>query len=189
VIGLTGGDSYTFTVVANNAVGPGASSAPSSIVIPTTLGTSALILANESGKSGRADKGDQIIVTYATPPTPSLFCSSWSILSYPDLTGGTVVVMGGPTSGNDVISLVSAPSCLGGFHFGTIDLGQTGYFNQSTTFPNSAVHWDGVNTLTITLGPPSPGGPTQNAPSVAVYTPDPVLGVSGPISSANGVQF
>ena len=189
VVGLTSGDSYNFTVSAVNAVGPGAPSAPSPAVTPTTLGTSALIVANGSGIAGRADKGDRIIVTYATPPTPSLFCSSWSTLSYPDLTGGTVVVTGGTTSGNDVISLVSAPSCLGGFHFGTIDLGQTGFFSQSTAFPNSAVHWDGVNTLTITLGPPSPGGPTQNAPSTAVYTPDPALGVFGPISSANGVQF
>ena len=189
VVGLTSGDSYNFTVSAVNAVGPGAPSAPSPAVTPTTLGTSALIVANGSGIAGRADKGDRIIVTYATPPTPSLFCSSWSTLSYPHLSGGTVVVTGGTTSGNDVISLVSAPSCLGGFHFGTIDLGQTGFFSQSTAFPNSAVHWDGVNTLTITLGPPSPGGPTQNAPSTAVYTPDPALGVSGPISSANGVQF
>ena len=189
VVGLTGGDSYIFIVSATNADGTGAPSAPSPAITPTTVGASALTIANGSGIAGRADMGDRIVVTYATPPTPSLFCSSWSTLSYPDLTGGTVVVTGGTTSGNNVISLVSAPSCLGGFHFGSIDLGQTGFFNQSTTFPNSAVHWDGANTLTITLGPPGPGTPTQNAPSTAVYTPDPALGVSGTISSANGVQF
>ena len=189
VTGLTSGDSYTFTITATNAVGQGAPSLPSTAVTPTTLGTSALSIVNVGGKDGRPDGGDQIVVTYATPPTPSLFCASWSTLNHPDLSGGTVVVTGGTTTGNNVISLVSAPSCLGGFHFGSIDLGQTGYFNQSTTFSSSTIHWDGVNTLTITLGSPNPGTPTQTAPSVAVYTPDPALGLPGTISSANGVQF
>ena len=189
VTGLTSGDSYTFTITATNAVGQGAPSLPSTAITPTTLGTSALSIVNVGGKDGRPDGGDQIVVTYATPPTPSLFCASWSTLNHPDLSGGTVVVTGGTTTGNNVISLVSAPSCVGGFHFGSIDLGQTGYFNQSTTFSSSTIHWDGVNTLTITLGSPNPGTPTQTAPSVAVYTPDPALGLPGTISSANGVQF
>ena len=189
VTGLTSGDSYAFTITATNAVGQGAPSLPSTAVTPTTLGTSALSIVNVGGKDGRPDGGDQIVVTYATPPTPSLFCASWSTLNHPDLSGGTVVVTGGTTTGNNVISLVSAPSCVGGFHFGSIDLGQTGYFNQSTTFSSSTIHWDGVNTLTITLGSPNPGTPTQTAPSIAVYTPDPALGLPGTISSANGVQF
>ena len=189
VTGLTSGDSYTFTITATNAVGQGAPSLPSTAITPTTLGTSALSIVNVGGKDGRPDGGDQIVVTYGTPPTPSLFCASWSTLNHPDLSGGTVVVTGGTTTGNNVISLVSAPSCLVGFHFGSIDLGQTGYFNQSTTFSSSTIHWDGVNTLTITLGSPNPGTPTQTAPSVAVYTPDPALGLPGTISSANGVQF
>ncbi len=109
-------------------------------------------------------KGDRIIVSFAAPPTPSLFCLSWSALSYPDLKGGNIVVTGGPTAGDDVISQVTVPGCSGGFHFGTIDLGQTGYFDQSTTFPASTVHWDGVNTLTITLGPASSGTSTQKTP-------------------------
>jgi hypothetical protein len=187
--GLTNGDTYTFTVQAINGVGLGNPSAPSPAVTPATLRSSALSLVNVSGEAGRADQGDEIIVTYATPPSPSLFCMSWSTLSYPDLAGGDVMVTSGPTFGNDVISSVTDPSCLGGFHFGTIDLGESGFFNQPTTFPGSTIHWDGVNTLTITLGPPIPGTPTQKAPSAAIYTPDPALGVSGTISSANGVQF
>jgi len=189
VIGLTSGDSYTFTVSATNDVGQGTPSTPSAAVTPVALGSSSLVLANGDNKSGRVGKGDRIIVSFATPPTPSLFCLSWSALSYPDLNGANIVVTGGPTAGDDVISMVTVPGCLGGFHFGTIDLGQTGYFNQSTTFPASTVHWDGVNTLTITLGRPNPGTPTQKAPISAVYTPDPALGVAGPIGSATGVQF
>jgi hypothetical protein len=51
------------------------------------------------------------------------------------------------------------------------------------------IHWDGAGTLTITLGKESNGQPTQSSSSVAVYTPDPALGVSGTISSPNEVQF
>jgi hypothetical protein len=189
VAGLTDGDAYTFTVAATNGVGTGAVSGPSAPVTATALGNSSLILANGTGQPGRVDKGDQIIVSFLTPPAPGLFCSSWSALSYPDLKGSNIVVTGGPTAGDDTIASVSVPSCVGGFHFGSVDLGQTGYFNQATTFPGSMIHWDGVNTLTITLGPPSPGTPTRMAPGTAVYTPDPALLVPGTIASATGPQF
>jgi hypothetical protein len=43
--------------------------------------------------------------------------------------------------------------------------------------------------LTITLGPASLGDPTQNASSVAVYTPDAGLGFTGTISSPNQKHF
>ena len=190
VTGLTNGDSYSFTVTATNGVGTGASSGVSNSVTPAGASVSSLTLINGSGNSGRADAGDQIIVTFATPPTPSAFCSLWSSSSYPDLTGSNVVVTGQPILlGNDEIASVADSSCSGGFRFGTIDLGQIGYFNTLVTFSNSTIHWDGTDTLTITLGTPSIGDPTQNNPSVAVYAPDPALGVSGTISSPSEVQF
>ena len=113
-----------------------------------------------------------------------------------------------PPSGDDVIVSVSdSADCSGGFHFGSIDLGQRGYFNSSVTFGStvgtglllcnlliqstscSRVHWNGANTLTITLGNPSAINPTQATPSVAMYTPDDSLGFSGSISSAKEEQF
>ena len=51
------------------------------------------------------------------------------------------------------------------------------------------IHWNGQNTLTITLGSESADQPTQGAQSVAVYTPDPALGLSGTISSAKETNF
>jgi trimeric autotransporter adhesin len=189
VTGLTNGDSYSFTVTATNGVGTGASSGVSNAVTPAAP-VSSLTIINGSGNSGRADAGDQIIVTFATPPTPSAFCSLWSSSSYPDLTGGNVVVAAQPILlGDDEITSVDDSSCSGGFHFGTIDLGQIGYFNTAVTFTHTTIHWDGIDTLTITLGTPSIGDPTQNNPGVAVYTPDPALGVSGMISSPSEVQF
>jgi hypothetical protein len=102
-----------------------------------------------------------------------------------------------------MITAVSDSSdCAGGFHFGSIDVGQGGYFNGTVTFGGtsvgcilifnlscSSIQWDGANTLTITLGAASAGNPTQNAPSVAVYTPDPALGYSGTLSSPNEEHF
>jgi hypothetical protein len=88
-----------------------------------------------------------------------------------------------------IASVSDSSGCAGGFHFGSIDLGQGGYFNGTVTFANSSIQWNGANTLTITLGPASLGDPTQNASSVAVYTPDAGLGFTGTISSPNQKHF
>lgn len=167
--------------------------------------TATLVIANgPGGNTGRPEQGDQIVVTFAVAPAPSAFCSSWSASSYPDLVDPNVVINADqPSSGDDVISSVTdTVDCSGGFHFGSIDLGQRGYFNNAQTIGGpgaqcsatvttgcTRVHWDGSHTLTITLGAPENGEPTQKAPVVAVYTPDPALGVSGTISSAKSVLF
>jgi hypothetical protein len=101
-----------------------------------------------------------------------------------------------------IASVSDSTDCAGGFHFGSIDLGQNGYFNGTVTFGGtsvacflifdascSSIQWDGADTLTITLGVPSVGNPTQSAPSVAVYTPDPALGYSGTLSSPDVEHF
>jgi len=107
-------------------------------------------------------------------------------------------------TGNDAVTAVTDSSdCSTGFHFGAIDLGQSGYVNAAATFGGgvagqcsgsvsigcTTIHWDGRNTLTITLGRENKTQPTQTAPSVAVYTPDPALGFQGTISSVNGEHF
>jgi len=200
VNGLTNGTVYTFTVAASNAVGAGAASAPSAEVTPVAP---SLRILNGGGQAGRPKKGDQIVVTFVPPPTPGAFCSSWSSSSYPDLSDSNVVVRGShPSSGDDSVTVTDAADCAGGFHFGTIDLGQSGYFAKSVSFGGiasgcknakvvacSTIHWDGKNTLTITLGKASSAQPGLTAPSVAVYTPDPVLGVPGSIGSVKEEHF
>ena len=180
---------YTFTVVALNSAGSSPASAPSAALTPEA--PSSLTDVDGNGVPGQIETGDKIVVVFNTPPSPSAFCSAWSASSYPTLSGSAVTVVGQPTVGDNVIASINdAVDCVGGFHFGSIDLGQTGYFSTIVTFSGSTISWNGINTLTITLGTPNWTGPTTvSTPSVAVYTPDPALGVSGTISSADVPQF
>ena len=188
---------------ANNTAAVSGCGAEPILVTTTSVIAGSLAIDNGSGTSGRADEGDTIVVTYTTPPTLSRFCSSWSSGNYPELSGSGVVVTATENAGGDgMIASISDSSCTGGFHFGSIDLGQGGYFNGTVTFGGaslgclfiinatcSSIQWNGVNTLTITLGAPSTVNPTQSATSVAVYTPDPALGYTGTISSAKQEHF
>lgn len=198
--GLSNGTTYTFTVTATNSVG---TSSPSNPSVPVTPIASSLQIKNGGGHAGRPQMGDQIIVTFSSAPSVNAFCSAWSASSSPDLSDSSVVVEGSmPSSGDDSITVKDSGDCTGGFHFGSIDLGQSGYFNSDVTFGGnvagcknaktttcSTIHWDGKDTLTITLGKESSIQSTKTAASVAVYTPDPALGVSGTISSAKEENF
>ena len=144
------------------------------------------------------------MVTFASPPHPTALCSAWTTSASHSLNGPNVVVAGTKTGADNTLTVTDTGDCTGGFHFGTIDLGQAGYFNGSTTFGGTnlltcngvlelggcgTIAWDGHNTLTITLGQVSTGQPTNKTPDVAVYTPDPALGVAGTIKSPSEVQF
>ncbi len=200
VDGLTDGTTYDFTVAATNANGIGSTSGLSPDVTPVAP---SLSIVNGGTVAGRAQPGDQIIVTFSPAPSPDAFCSTWSTSSYPDLVGPNVVVQGTqPSSGDDTVSATDTADCNGGFQFGTIDLGQRGYFTDNASFGGnvtgcngtktagcSTIHWDGSNTLTITLGKASSAQLTRAAPSVAVYSPAPALDVSDAISSAKEEHF
>ncbi len=184
--------------------GPSNTSAATTTTTSSTAppsGSSSLTIRDGGGQQGRPQLGDQIIITFGSPPSPTAFCSSWTAGSFPDLLTPNLKVQGTSGAGDDTVTLSGSGGCSGGFHFGSIDLGQKGYFNGSPTFGDGSqctstqtsgctrVHWDGHETLTITLGQESTGQPTQNSPSVAVYTPDPALGVGGEIPSPSEVQF
>ncbi len=191
VVGLTNGTAYTFTVAATNAVGHELPRRPShrgDAVAPT------LSIVNGGAKAGRAQVGDQIIVTFSPAPSPSSFCAAWSATSYPDLVDPNVVVTGTQSSsGDDTVTVTDAADCNGGFHFGTIDLGQGGYFTRHHDFrrQRAGVQSGGktigmfddplgrANTLTITLGKATRRQRIRTAPVSPSTLPIPPLASRG----------
>ena len=179
---------YSFTYVAGDA---------------TVLAGASLSIVNGTGQPGRPDQGDQIIITFDPVPSLANMCNGDPDL-YPAIDNPNVVVWGtAPLLGDDTVTVTDSVDCSGGLNVGSIDLGQAGYFNLGTssfggpsstcngtvTSGCSSIAWNGSNTLTITLGAPEVGEPTQGAPSVAGYTPAPQLGLSGTISSADEENF
>ena len=183
---------------------------PTTSISPTTSppeqpqSGSLTVAAGTSTQPGRPQQGNEIIVTFSPVPNLSSLCSAWTSTSYPELDDSGVVVTGSqPASGDDTLTVSDATDCSGGLHFGTVDLGERGFFNSaSVTFGGSSgtcggsktsgcstITWNGANTLTITFGVVNNGQPTQSSPSVAVYTPDAHLGLVGTISSPKQPQF
>lgn len=112
----------------------------------------------------------------------------WTASSHPDLTGSNVYAAIQPQATFDSFAVFDS-ACEGNFNFGWIDLGQLGYCSGTVEFTDATIHWDGNNTLTITLGSPNGATSELSAPSVATYNPATALGLSGTINSPSEVQF
>ncbi len=141
----------------------------------------AMQLANGTGTNGTVDQGDTITVTYSQTIRVSTLCSTWS----GDLTNQALNTVNDITvtltdggAGNDTITVTSATSTL---HFGTINLGATGYvtggdktFSGNTDATKSTVAWNATtHALVITLGKAAGTGTIGTvAASNATYTPD-----------------
>ena len=144
----------------------------------------AVQLLDNGGVAGRAEQGDQIVVTFSQTLRVSTMCSLWSgdfsdqLLASP---GDVTVTLADGGAGNDTLTIASA-ACT--FHFGSINLGSTGYatagsvtFSGSTAADASSVAWDAsTRTLTATLGRRGGAGtPGTVESSTGIYTPDAVL--------------
>ena len=127
-------------------------------------------------KVGQTDAGDTINVTYSEVLAKTNFCTGWT-----GATAPTVTVKGnkGGSGVDDTITLDQTTlnmTCTGGLHFGSIDLGSTGFFNTAVTFATSTVSLSGTpSKLTITLGTKSGTVVQLNATRTATFTPDPAL--------------
>ena len=200
--GLSNGTASSFTVTAANAVG---SSPPSAAACPVTPTAPTLKIINGAGgKAGRPEQGDQSVITFSPVPSLSALCSAWSQTSHPSLDDPNVVVTGiRPGSGDDTVTVTDFADCSGGLHFGTIDLGQRGYFNTGTA-PSAAIRspacsgshdWmrlDPVERPEHSHDHARRGErrhPTQAAESMAAYTPDAALGLAGTIDSSKEENF
>jgi hypothetical protein len=141
----------------------------------------AVQLLDGGGTAGTAEQGDRIVVTFSETLRVSTLCSIWSgdfsDQTLAALSDVTVTLADGVVA-SDTVTLTSA-SCA--FHFGSINLGSTGYatggnvtFSGSTTADRSTIAWSATTrTLTITLGHGAGLGSVGTvASSAATYTPD-----------------
>jgi hypothetical protein len=123
--------------------------------------------------------GDQIKVIYSEPLAEASMCSTWGTDNTKDQTlqpAGTpvTVAIGNGGSGNDTLSITSVSGACGGtFHFGSINLGTSGYIASGyVNFTQSKIQWNHNGQLTITLGGTPTGlSPVSGTPT-ATYTPD-----------------
>src|SRR5205807_4471350 len=91
----------------------------------TVLG--ALVVTN-GGTANQVDKGDTIAITLVQPLLPGSLCSSLTGSNTLQTKDSMAVVTDGGT-GQDTLTLsdTNTTDCSTGFHFGSIDLGSTGW--------------------------------------------------------------
>ena len=94
----------------------------------------ALQLLDGGGTAGKAEQGDRVVATFSETLRVSTLCSTWS----GDFSDQTLAALGDVTVtltdgglANDTLTVTSA-SCT--FHFGTINLGSTGYVTGQRHF-------------------------------------------------------
>jgi hypothetical protein len=196
---------YDLRVVTTDKAGNTFTSAIAPVEIQNAAPTvTAVTLVNGGSTIGKVEPGDQIVVTFSQTLSVSSLCSTWSgnLTNQSLSTAGDVTVTltdGG--AANDTMTLSSA-TCT--FHFGTLNLGATGYvtggsrtFSGFTGATASTIAWNaGARTLTVTLGAPAGSG-TLGAigTSAASYTPDGALknvigaAVTGGFTTSTTAQF
>ena len=113
VTGLTNGTEYTFTIHANNVVGPGPESDPSNKVTPAPAPT---VPGKPTGVSATGGPGTAL-VSWTAPPANGSPIGSYLVTSAPDgktcTTGGTSCTVSGLTNGQPYTFTVIATNGVG----------------------------------------------------------------------------
>ncbi len=147
VTGLTDGDSYTFTVVAKNTVGPGLSGGPSNAVTPMATPGTALFPEAYAGP-GEAE------LSFKLPTEPSGSPISGWTLTATDVTT--------PANGGQTATTTNTDSCSGSAPYESCVGYVTGLTNGDSY------------TVTVTLDNADEGGPASSA-SNAVSPAAPII--------------
>ncbi|MGH9154703.1 MAG: beta strand repeat-containing protein [Acidimicrobiales bacterium] len=196
--------SYDLRVVRTDNVGRTDTDVSTVTVQNSAPTPTSVVLKKNGGTAGKAEQGDQVIVTYSQALKVSSLCSVWSgDASNQSITSNSQVTVnvadGG--AGNDTLTVAST-TCT--FRFGSINLGAVGYatggsltFSGSSSSTKSTITWDVASrTLTILLG--AKGGAGTNgtvASSAATYTPDAAItniagtAIAGTFTTATVAQF
>ena len=176
---------YDLRVITSDKSGNTFTSVPLMVEVQNGAPTATAVqLLDNGGVAGRAEQGDQIIVTFSQSLRVSTLCSVWSgdfsdqLLATP---GDVTVTLADGGVANDTLAIAST-ACA--FHFGAINLGATGYatggnvtFSGATAADASSIAWNAAtHTLTATLGARGGAGtPGSVASSAGIYTPDSAL--------------
>jgi hypothetical protein len=144
-----------------------------------------IVAANGAATIGKPEINDTVTVGYSAQMNASTLCTSAPTQFLPFLMNVSVTITSkAAPSGNDqlAISPVDTGTCAGDgiVHFGTVDLGATGYVTSgTTTFTGSTFSLTQTPisaTIVITLGLASGSATAQvTTGGAAVYTPDPAL--------------
>lgn len=130
------------------------------------------------GIAGKVQNGDSVGFVWSQPVDENSLCSGWSNGSSSQSLTLQWSVVNGAGGSHDTLQVTgSTPTCVGGLHVGTIDLGAGGYDTSSTSidFPtttNVLSVGAATTTLTVTFGGQINGtAGTVNTGSAAIWTP------------------
>jgi hypothetical protein len=172
----------------------GSSSAIDSVAATILVNTvpprpTALVTANGGATAGAAEAGDSVSVTFSERLKASSLCAAWADDDTTKAFSAGVVVTvtnDGSPSSVDILT-VAVPACgPGGFHFGSVNLGDKGFVKGGSTATfgvsgtSSTISWNpAMMTLTIVLGTGSANNFGTVNSSTAVYTPDAAITDAG----------
>jgi hypothetical protein len=137
---------------------------------------------NGNGVVGKVQTGDSVTLVWSQPIDETTLCSGWSNASATQQITLQWSVVNGTSGDHDTLQVTgSSPTCVGGFHVGSIDLGSAGYDTSTAAidFPtttNSLSVGATSTTLTISLNGQVHGtAGTVSSGSAAIWTPDAAL--------------
>ncbi len=187
VTGLTNLTSYTFTVVATNANGPGSASAASNAVTPSVLPGA------PTGVTARASNLQATVTWTAPAPNGGSAISGYTVTPYIGSTAGSPTQVGASTTSATISGLSNGTTYT--FQVTATNTGGTGPAGTSNTAtpaatpqaPGNVVATAGNTQATVTWTAPDPG-----ATSITGYTITPYIGANAGTSvpagpSATGV--
>lgn len=168
---LIEGTEPAFTVSATDGAGNVGSRGGRSTV-DTTPPSAWDVQAANGGTSGRADTGDQVILTFSEPISSGSLLTGWTGQA-PAVV--TVRVTDGGATGNDVLTIWDATNTTQ-VALGSVNLARSDYVSASVTFGSSSIPSTmslSGSTVTVTFGPASSASRTTAGSSGAtmIWTP------------------
>ncbi|MGZ8615107.1 MAG: hypothetical protein ACXWX4_10570 [Actinomycetota bacterium] len=152
--------SITATDVATNPVTQGGFSVTVDNTVPSAADVQTV---NGGATPGRAETGDQLVLTYSEPLDPSRILAGWTGAST------TVTVRLVQNGGGDRVQIRNAADAAI-LPLGTVFLNRTDFTGSTRSFTGSTMVLSG-STITITLGTPSGAVTTAAAAANMTWTP------------------